>query len=93
MFRNILAQEKAVSILEHAIENDRIANSYLFYGPEGVGKFSTAHLFGMALNCKSTAQKDHVEYVIPVRNFLITTILILSLFSQLPSWIFQSKEG
>ncbi|HPR18441.1 MAG TPA: DNA polymerase III subunit delta' [Candidatus Cloacimonadota bacterium] len=57
MLRKILAQEKAISILENSIRNERIANSYLFYGPDGVGKFTTALYFGMALNCTSTMEK------------------------------------
>ena len=51
MFSKIKGQDKAISILQRAIENDKIANSYLFYGPDGVGKFTTALYFGMALNC------------------------------------------
>jgi len=57
MFRKIFAQEKAISILSNSIEHDRIASSYLFYGPEGVGKLTTALYFGMALNCTSSSNK------------------------------------
>ncbi|MFC1898409.1 DNA polymerase III subunit delta', partial [Candidatus Cloacimonadota bacterium] len=53
MFKNILGQEKAISILTRAIENDKIANSYLFFGPDGVGKYTSALYFGMAINCHS----------------------------------------
>ena len=57
MFRNIKGQEKAISILKRAVEHDKIANSYIFYGPEGVGKFTTALYFAMALNCHATVEK------------------------------------
>ncbi len=53
MFRKIKGQEKAISILENAINQKKIAQSYLFYGPDGIGKFMTAHYFSMALNCHS----------------------------------------
>ena len=53
MFRNILGQEKAISILLRAIENEKLANSYLFHGPDGVGKYTAALYFGMAVNCPS----------------------------------------
>jgi DNA polymerase-3 subunit delta' len=58
MLRNILGQEKAVSILTRAIENDKLANSYLFFGPDGVGKYTAALYFGMAINCHS--KQDHI---------------------------------
>ena len=57
MFNKIKGQEKAISILRNAIETDKIAHSYLFYGPEGVGKFTTALYFGMAINCHATSDK------------------------------------
>jgi len=51
MFNNITAQDKAIEIIKNAIFKDKVANSYLFYGKDGVGKFTTALYFGMALNC------------------------------------------
>lgn len=57
MLRNILGQDKAVSILMRAIENDKLANSYLFFGPDGVGKYTVALYFGMAINCHSKQDK------------------------------------
>ncbi len=53
MLRNILGQEQAISVLNHAIHSGKVGQAYLFYGPEGVGKFTTALYFGMALNCLS----------------------------------------
>ncbi|MDP2172874.1 MAG: DNA polymerase III subunit delta' [Candidatus Cloacimonadaceae bacterium] len=53
MFRNIKGQDHALQILSTAIDNDRIAQAYLFHGMSGVGKFTTALYFGMALNCLS----------------------------------------
>jgi len=53
MFRQIKGQEQALSVLKHAIHSGKVGQAYLFYGPEGVGKFTTALYFGMALNCQS----------------------------------------
>ena len=57
MFKKIKGQDRAIDILQRAIKQDKVANSYLFYGPEGVGKFTTALYFGMAMNCHSTMDK------------------------------------
>ncbi len=53
---NIVAQEHAVDILFNAINQDKLAHSYLFYGHEGVGKVAVAIAFAMAINC--TAEKN-----------------------------------
>lgn len=57
MFNKIKGQDRVISILKRAIEKDKIAHSYLFYGPDGVGKFTTALYFGMAINCLATHDK------------------------------------
>jgi len=56
MFRQIQGQDHAIQILKTAIEHDRVAQAYLFHGPDGVGKFITALYFGMALNCLSKSE-------------------------------------
>ncbi|GEM_PF-108196 len=50
-FKDILAQDSAVSFLRSAINSERIANAYLFHGPSGVGKKMTAISFAKAINC------------------------------------------
>ena len=57
MFYRIKGQDRAIDILRRALKQDKVANSYLFYGPEGVGKFTTALFLGMAMNCHSTMDK------------------------------------
>jgi len=56
MFRNIKGQAGALKILKLALENNRVAQAYLFHGSDGVGKFTTALYFGMALNCLSKSE-------------------------------------
>jgi DNA polymerase-3 subunit delta' len=50
---NIIGQDKAVSILKENISKEKIANAYLFYGPEGVGKLKTAVEFAKSVNCNN----------------------------------------
>lgn len=50
-FRDIYGQEKAVSILQRAWQNGRLAHAYLFVGLEGIGKKLTAFTLTKALNC------------------------------------------
>ena len=51
-FDNIIGQEHIVTTLKSALEKKRLAHAYLFAGPRGVGKTSTARILAKALNCK-----------------------------------------
>ena len=51
MINKIKGQDKVVASLIRSIENDKVGQSYLFYGPTGVGKLTTAFYFVMAINC------------------------------------------
>ena len=50
-FSNIIGQDYMVSILKNAIKNDKISHAYIFSGPRGTGKTSTAKVFAKAINC------------------------------------------
>ena len=50
-FKDIQGQDNAITVLKANIEEDRVFSSYLFVGPEGIGKAKTAVNFAKALNC------------------------------------------
>lgn len=50
-FSEVLSQDFITSTLQNAITMGRVAHAYLFTGPRGVGKTSTARIFAKALNC------------------------------------------
>src|SRR5829696_6078545 len=50
-FGEVVGQEPVVRTLSRAIETGRVSHAYLFSGPRGTGKTSTAKVLAMGLNC------------------------------------------
>ena len=55
-FAELLVQDHVKRTLVKAIERKRLANAYLFAGPRGVGKTTTARILAKSLNCLSFEQ-------------------------------------
>ena len=50
-FDDVVGQDKVVKVIEHAIETNRISHAYLFSGPRGTGKTTTAKIIARMVNC------------------------------------------
>ncbi len=65
-FSEIKGQERAISFLKKALDSNRLAHAYLFVGPEGVGRETTALSFFGRLVCEN---KIFCESCLPCRKF------------------------
>jgi len=52
-FSDMVGQEHIARTLKNAVKSGRIAHAYLFVGPRGIGKTTTARIFAKALNCEN----------------------------------------
>ena len=58
VFEDVVGQKHITSTLSNAIEKKNIAHSYLFSGPRGCGKTTTARILAKAVNCLSPVNSN-----------------------------------
>ncbi len=58
-FKDVVGQEHITTTLQKAFEKNRIAQAFLFAGPRGVGKTTTARLVAMSLNGSENPTTDY----------------------------------
>ncbi|AWN23712.1 hypothetical protein DKM44_11120 [Deinococcus irradiatisoli] len=56
-WEQVVGQEHVKDVLQGALEAGRVGHAYLFSGPRGVGKTTTARLIAMTANCQASGKK------------------------------------
>ena len=71
-FDSVVGQEYTTNMLKNAIINGKTSHAYIFTGPRGTGKTSTAKIFAKALNCEQN--KDGII------NAISASVVIIDIF-------------
>jgi len=75
-FKNIVGQEFSKKMLQNAVKNSKISHAYIFTGPRGTGKTSTAKVFAKSINCENPVNGEACGECNSCKNILLSPDII-----------------